>query len=115
MARIHLYEALEKLGERVLYFDTDSVIFKVNTQKNEQPSDFVEISNKLGEWTNELKPGDYITHFLSTGPKSYAYITKAGKRVVKMKGICMNKKNLEKATFENLKVLLQGVLEFCEA
>jgi len=57
MARIRLYEALDKLGDRVLYFDTDSVIFKIDTNQNEQPSDFVEISNKLGEWTNELKPG----------------------------------------------------------
>ena len=27
-ARLHLYEELEKIGERVLYFDTDSIIFK---------------------------------------------------------------------------------------
>lgn len=27
-ARLHLYETLEKLGERVLYFDTDSIIYQ---------------------------------------------------------------------------------------
>lgn len=27
-ARLHLYETLEQLGERVLYFDTDSIIYQ---------------------------------------------------------------------------------------
>lgn len=27
-ARLHLHETLEKLGERVLYFDTDSIIYQ---------------------------------------------------------------------------------------
>ena len=54
-ARLKLYSLLETLGERVLYFDTDSVIF-VSRPGDEDPK----TGSFLGELTNELKtPGDY--------------------------------------------------------
>lgn len=34
-ARLRLYEYIEKLGRRVLYFDTDSVIFRSTLEKRE--------------------------------------------------------------------------------
>ena len=72
-ARLKLYSVLDTLKENVLYFDTDSVIFK--TQKNDDLS-YLPIGNYLGELTNEISAQDgYIVEFVSGGPKNYAYRT----------------------------------------
>ena len=87
--RLKLYSVLEMLDERVLYFDTDSVIF-VSRPGDEDP----QTGSFLGELTNELKiPGDYITEFVSGGPKNYAYKTKSGDQVCKVKGFSFNYTN----------------------
>lgn len=83
-ARLHLYETLEQLGERVLYFDTDSIIYQ-----HEEGKFNPEIINSLGGWTDELD-GDRIVKFMSGGPKNYAYITESGKSVCKVKGLTLN-------------------------
>ena len=71
-ARSQLYETLETLGERVLYFDTDSVIFY--TKRNEQVRDLIpDLGCTLGEWENELNDGEWIDTFVSLGPKNYGY------------------------------------------
>lgn len=62
-ARLKLYKILQMLDERVLYFDTDSVIF-VSRPGDEEP----EVGSFLGQVTNELDPGEYITEFVSGGP-----------------------------------------------
>jgi hypothetical protein len=69
-ARLKLYSELEKLNERVLYFDTDSVIFV--SKKNEYEP---KLGDYLGEFTNEIDPkeGNYIKEFVSAGPKNYGY------------------------------------------
>jgi hypothetical protein len=83
-ARLHLYETLQPLGERVLYFDTDSIIYQHDeTQFN--PT----IVNSLGGWTDELG-GDHITKYMSGGPKNYAYETQSGKSSCKVKGLTLN-------------------------
>lgn len=84
-ARMRLYAALELLQDQVLYCDTDSVIF---VQPQDRPCPLYE-GTCLGEWTNELEPGDYIVEFMSTGPKSYAYRTANGDEVMKIKGISL--------------------------
>ena len=66
--RLRLYEALELLGERVLYYDTDSVIF---LEEEGQPSSV--LGDYLGNFTSELDPDDYIEEFVSGGPKNYGY------------------------------------------
>ena len=48
-ARLKLYAALEQLQERVLYYDTDSVIF---LQDEGQPNP--DLGNYLGDFTSEL-------------------------------------------------------------
>lgn len=58
-ARLHLYETLEKLGERVLYFDTDSIIYQ-----HEEGEFNPTIVNSLGGWTDELD-GCHIIKFMS--------------------------------------------------
>ena len=71
-ARLKLYEQLHKLNERVLYFDTDTVIFK--TSGEEKP----ELGEYLGDFKNELNESDTIIEFASRGPKNYGYQTRQG-------------------------------------
>jgi hypothetical protein len=90
-ARIHLYAYLDKLQERAIYTDTDSVIF---IQNDAEPP-LIECGDKLGSMTNELQPGEFIEEFVSGGPKNYAYRvvcggTDASKTVCKVRGITLN-------------------------
>ncbi|KAM9364765.1 uncharacterized protein KZ484_010936 [Pholidichthys leucotaenia] len=82
-AHVHLklYGYLEKLQERVLYIDTDSLIYVV--KNGEMP---LELGNYLGDLTDELD-GDTIQEIVSTGPKSYVYqMGNKKKAVMKVKG-----------------------------
>ncbi len=83
-ARLKLYDLLDLLQERILYYDTDSVIYVSEPGKPDPP-----LGNYLGELTDELG-GDYITTFVSGGPKNYAYHTAEGKSETKVRGITMN-------------------------
>ena len=67
-ARLKRYGVLEKLNERVLYFDTDSIIY-VHKPGLWNPTI---INNRLGEWTDEV-PNANITKFVGMGPKNYGY------------------------------------------
>ena len=89
-ARLKLYGLLDLLQERVLYYDTDSVIYVHKIGEPELP-----LGNYLGELTDELN-GDYITTFISGGPKNYAYCTKNGKTDTKIRGITLNYTSLKK-------------------
>ena len=87
-ARLKLYSYLEQLQEQVLYFDIDSVIFKYSEGMH-----CPEVGEYLGDLTSELGPGEHITTFCSTGPKSYAYTTNKGNKVCNIKGITLNCRN----------------------
>ena len=84
-ARLKLYDLLDLLQERVLYYDTDSVIYVHKSGRPDPP-----LGNYLGDLTNELNDGDYITSFVSGGPKNYAYRTKKGKTDTKIRGITLD-------------------------
>ena len=95
-ASLKLYSLLEMLDRRVLYYDTDSVIF-VSRPGDADP----ETVSFLGDLTDELKkPGDYITEFVSGGPKIYAFKTRLGEHVCKVKGFSFNHKNSKLINFE---------------
>ena len=83
-ARLKLYDLLDLLQERVLYYDTDSVVFVHEPGKPEPP-----LGDYLGDLTDELD-GDYITTFVSGGPKNYAYVTNNDKRITKIRGITLD-------------------------
>ena len=83
-ARLKLYGVLDMLQERVLYYDTDSVIFVSKPGEPEPPT-----GRYLGELTDELK-GDYITSFVSGGPKNYCYRTNTNKVETKIRGTTLN-------------------------
>ena len=83
-ARLKLYDLLDLLQERVLYYDTDSVVYVHEPSKPDPP-----LGDYLGDLTDELK-GDYITTFISGGPKNYGYVTNTGEAILKIRGITLN-------------------------
>ena len=101
-ARLRLYEALELLGERILYFDTDSVFFTHKPGESKP-----ELGNFLGDFKDELG-GAYITEFVSGGPKNYGYLTSTGKRECKVRGFALNTEGLAHL---NYAVLRQNTLD----
>ena len=95
-ARLRLLDELHKIEAsspgRVLYFDTDSVIFMDN------PSNLwykPHVGGFLGDMTDEIEAdyggGAYIESFASGGPKNYGYSVRlpdgGRKEKVKVKGI----------------------------
>lgn len=108
-ARLKLYSYLEQLGERVLYYDTDSVIFISRPGLPDLPTgDF------LGDLTDELQEygsNSYITEFASGGPKNYSYkvrcpLTNDEHVVCKVKGIRINYATSKTINFETIKELI---------
>ena len=98
-ARLRLYEALDIMQEQVLYYDTDSVIYKWKPNGPELP-----LGQYLGQFTNELDdPSDYITEFVSGGAKNYGYRTHKGKTECKVRGFTLNVRAKEVLNFETLK------------
>jgi hypothetical protein len=90
-ARIHLYRYLDRLQERAIYCDRDSVIY---VQPSEGPQ-LVETEDRLGDMTSELKPSERILEYVSGGPKNYSYRvidteTGRSKTVCKVRGITLN-------------------------
>ena len=83
-ARLKLYSYLKTLGDQVLYFDTDSVIYSHKPGQAE-----LDNGDYLGDLTNALYPGDHIVDFTSGGPKNYGYITSRGKVECKVRGFTL--------------------------
>jgi len=85
-ARLRLLDMLRRLDQRVLYCDTDSVIY-ISRIGDWDP----ERGNVLGMWSDELKSGETsIEKFMCLGPKSYAYVTDTGRQEVKSKSFTQN-------------------------
>ena len=89
------------MQHRVLYFDTDSIIY---TQKPTES--LIPTGNYLDKCTNELDEGDNITEFVAAGPKNYAYITKEGKQCCKVRGFTLNERGQKILHFGSMKDLV---------
>ena len=100
-AHLKLYDLLDLLQERVLYYDTDSVIYVHQPGKSDPP-----LGNYLGDLTDELN-GDYITSFVSGGPKNYAYRTKKGKTDTKIRGITLDYATTRKLNHDVIRDLVR--------
>jgi len=90
-AQIHLYSYLDRLRDRAIYCDTDSVLFIQPTAK---PA-LLETGDNLGQMTSELKPNEIISEVVCAGPKNYVYrtinsLTGERKTVCKVRGITLN-------------------------
>ena len=98
--RLQLYKYMKPLGHRLAYTDTDCVIYLANTLK---PHLDPPLGDYLGDLTSELKPGEYITELVSSGPKSYGFITNKGRTVCHLRGFTLNYQNSLLINFEVMK------------
>ena len=96
-ARLKLYSALDFLKERVLYYDTDSVIYRCKEGEQRLP-----LGRFLGEFTDELG-GDPIVEFVSGGAKNYGYLTRSGKTECKVRGFSLNYAAMQKLNYQTMK------------
>ena len=112
-ARLKLWTVMNKLGDRVLYHDTDSIIFSVKHEDEYIPP----LGNYLGDLTNELSckelgckntrcEGHWIVEFVSCGPKNYTYKVNTGEVVCKVRGFSLNYKASQIINFETMKEAL---------
>ena len=98
-ARLKLWTEMYLLQDRVLYHDTDSIIFVSNTDSTSEYKPF--IGKYLGQMTNELEckeigcklrscEGHWIDEFVSCGPKNYAFKLNTGEVTCKIRGFSLN-------------------------
>ena len=85
-ARLMLYNKLDYLKEKVLYFDTDSIIYVDDGTKQ------IKTGDMRGNMTDELS-GKGITNFVSTGPKSYSFKYGDNDEKSAIKGFTLNHEN----------------------
>lgn len=90
-ARVRLYRAMQQIGVnsgRIIYCDTDSVIYKwTSTGPN------LKYGTELGDFKLETKSP--IVEFAALGPKTYAYVTADESSVVKSKGFSVDRFRLK--------------------
>jgi hypothetical protein len=108
VARIHLYRYLDRLQEKAIYCDKDSVIY-VQHQ-------LIETGDRLGDMTSELKPSERILEFASGGPKNYSYkvmdvVTGRSKIVCIVRGITLNYSIMQTVNFDVMKGMILGRVE----
>lgn len=104
-ARLRLWDILEQLDDRVLYHDTDSVIYERRSEQDWM----VPEGNFLGDWESET--GDRMIHaFVGLAPKTYAYryMKEDGTVVecVKSKGFSLSQQTKQFLNFDNYKDIL---------
>ena len=85
-ARLMLYDKLDYLNEKVLYFDTDLIIYVDDDTKK------IETGDMLGYMTDEIS-GKGISSFVSTGPKSYSFKYGDDEQKSATKGFTLNHEN----------------------
>ena len=111
-ARLKLWSVIQKLGKRVLYHDTDSIIFSVKDGEYVPP-----LGTYLGQLTDELTckelsckkqgcSGHWIEEFVSCGPKNYSFRVNTGEIVCKVRGFSLNYKSSLILNFESMKEAL---------
>ena len=92
---------MESLDKRVLYYDTDSVVYVSQEGQYDPP-----LGDYLGELTDELESGEHIVEFVSGGPKNYAYKTNNNKETCKVRGFSLNYTNSRLINFESVKSIV---------
>ena len=99
--RTFLLNEMAKLGQRLIYCDTDSIIYLSRKFDYGPKTDIY-----LGDWTNELPKDTFIKHFISLGPKFYSYILSDGQIKTTCKGISQNIKTDSVLNFDSIKNLV---------
>lgn len=104
-ARLKLYDGLDTLKEQVLYYDTDSIIYRWRPGWSDIPTGVF-----LGQMRDETE-GDPIVEFASGGAKNYGYKTRGGKFECKVRGFTLNVRGSAVLNFESLKNNILAELE----
>lgn len=120
-ARLELYKYLELLGDRILYYDTDSIMYV------ERPGDTpVPTGIFLGDMKDELEDdfgiGSYGSELAAGGPKNYALRVYSPNKtdedgqevsedqkfsvIMKIKGIRLNHTNSDLINFDKVKEII---------
>ena len=111
-ARLKLWAVMQRLGDRVLYHDTDSIIFSVKEGEYIPP-----LGSYLGQLTDELTckelgcrkehcSGHWIEEFVSCGPKNYSFRVNTGEVICKVRGFSLNYKSSLILNFNSMKEAL---------
>ena len=111
-ARLKLWSVMQKLGKRVLYHNTDSIIFSVKEGEYVPP-----LGEYLGQLTDELTckelgckreecSGHWIEEFVSCGPKNYSFRVNTGEMICKVRGFSLNYKSSLILNFQSMKEAL---------
>ncbi|XP_071118411.1 uncharacterized protein [Haliotis cracherodii] len=106
-ARLKLYKTLALVGCRVLYFDTDSVIY-IHRPHDTNP----ELGHSLGELTDALDRNTIKT-FVSGGPKDYDHELMnprpdGTRTTCRVRGFTLNYRNQQHLNFDTMKGLILG-------
>lgn len=106
---IALNKGLEKLGENVLYHDTDSVFYYWQPGYPD-----IEIGEHLGEWSDDLE-GAKPDAFVAIAPKSYALMKREGEKEklikIRMKGITITHENAQRLTWDQLAGMAHAMMD----
>ena len=108
-ARLKLWKVMQSLGSRVIYHDTDSIIFSAKEGEYIPP-----LGEYLGDLTDELSckelacsnkqcSGHFIEEFVSCGPKNYSYRLNSGEWCCKVRGFSLNHRNSQILNFDSMK------------
>jgi len=101
-ARCILHRQMIRVGpERILYCDTDSLVFL-----HENGKQFV--GQGLGQWTDEY-PTQKIVRFYAVAPKAYMIELDNHDEIIKSKGCILTMENKEKMTSQSFRQLLTNL------
>lgn len=106
--RLQLWEQLNKLGQRVLMNDTDSIVYLYDPDLYNIPE-----GSLLGEWEVEDidKQHGGIHKFVGLGPKSYAIKCFDGTTLVKAKGLSIKRASSSLVNFDSMEKLVLDYLK----
>lgn len=112
-ARVKLWVVMQHLGDRVLYTDTDSLVYISQPNKQDPP-----LGDFLGELTDEISCKNigckvshaeedssphFIEEFVAGGPKNYSYKLNSGQCVCKIRGFTLDVATAKMLNFQVLK------------
>jgi hypothetical protein len=104
-ARLRLYDMLDYLGNRVCYYDTDSIVYVDDDSKP------VKLGKSLGDWENELKGDDYGIRWVSPAPKTYSMKTKQEENKFRFKGLTTNHETAQVVNHQSLEDMVRGLVK----
>lgn len=108
-ARLLLYSELSKLGDRLLYCDTDSIVYIETDDPNEYRP---KLGPNIGDLVSEVPPNCEISEFICVGPKSYSIRYRHDDGSIseksKLKGFVSTAETRSHLCFDNFKKMIFG-------